>query len=347
MEYIIRKFKAGMLRVNVFLHKWIPSIVPSSYISFHLRPKKASNIETKSAQKIYNNEFSIVMQGPILNDDQFTLETIKLYKTIFPGACLILSTWENECNDDILLIKKEGVVLILNKKPENPGPYNVNMQLVTTINGIKKAESIGSKYVLKTRTDQRLHRHDLFDYFKNIQSVFPLKVNEQSQRLIVTSFATCKYRLYGVTDFLMFGSIEDMLNYWSTPLYEDGIRQIVPDYSGEVPIVSGVPIIAEIYIMISYCIKIGQPPEWNLQHYWSILKDYFCVVDGMTLDIYWNKYYKLREYRYTRDYADTNPRAMEFADWLYLYLHGKGPWENIREKELWEYKDNELFISKL
>ena len=46
--------------------------------------------------------------------------------------------------------------------------------------------------------------------------------------------------------------------------------------------------------------------------------DYFCVVDSYALDMYWYKYERNVEYRFTRSYPEKNPRAIEFSDWLQL-----------------------------
>ena len=85
----------------------------------------------------------------------------------------------------------------MNKKPAVFGPYNINLQLVSTRNAIKSAIDQGYKYTMKTRTDQRFYRHDLFKYFTSLLQVFPLKnCDLQFQRFITMSFGTCKYRKY-------------------------------------------------------------------------------------------------------------------------------------------------------
>ena len=154
--------------------------------------------------------------------------------------------------------------------------------------------------------------------------------------------------LYGITDFMMFGDTRDMLAYWGVEFYEEGIKPFVESDSTPIPpIVGGVPLASEIYLAVKYLIHLGIKPDWTMSQYWSYLRDYFCVVDGMTLDIYWDKYFKLKEYRYTRDYLDTNPRAMEFADWIQLYVQKEVNWEHVRELETWTYQNGNLEILKL
>lgn len=348
-SYFQKKITASALILRVALHKYIPSIIKNNYITFHSRPKKSINISTSTFKDEKQDELAIVIQGPIINKDEFTVESINLYKKIFPDALIILSTWQNSNKNTLDHIDSLGIKVLLNEKPSDPGFFNVNMQLITTLEGIKYAKAYGSKYILKTRTDQRIHRHDLFCFFKNLQRLFPPIDGWQLQRLIISSFGTCKYRLYGVTDFFMFGCVEDMIKYWSAPPFSIGIGRISSecDSSDKIPIVSGVPVAGEIYIMVNYLIRINQKLEWTLDHYWKMLKQYFIVIDGIAIDIYWNKYFRMNEYRYTRDYAEPNPRAMEFADWLHLYMNGDGPWLDIRKPEFWKYEKGSLLIEKL
>ena len=54
------------------------------FFTFHLRPKRADKIGTVADKSLKYSKVAIVIQGPIVYDEDFTLETIKLYKKIFP-----------------------------------------------------------------------------------------------------------------------------------------------------------------------------------------------------------------------------------------------------------------------
>ena len=49
------------------------------------------------------------MQGPIILEENLTLETLKFYKNIFPENQLILSTWKNE---EIKSIEKLKILIL-------------------------------------------------------------------------------------------------------------------------------------------------------------------------------------------------------------------------------------------
>ena len=119
------------------------------FLSIIHKPKKSKHINIISTSKNLENEFAIILQGPIDNEENFTLETIRIYKKIFPNARIILSTWENENINQIRLIQKENIDLIQNKIPRNSGTGNINLQLKSTSAGIELAKSEGIKYTLK------------------------------------------------------------------------------------------------------------------------------------------------------------------------------------------------------
>ena len=53
---------------------------------------------------------------------------------------------------------------------------------------------------------------------------FPLKEKSiQNERIISSSFATAKYRVYGLTDMMMFAEINDLKRYWNVENYSNGI----------------------------------------------------------------------------------------------------------------------------
>jgi hypothetical protein len=307
-------------------------------------------VKSISANIIKNKKLAIIIQGPLNLKDDFTLETVRLYKKIFQGAHIILSTWSDEPSHMLKMIESEGVELVLSERPEDFGIYNINLQIVSAASGIRRAKELGYRYSIKTRTDQRIYRYDLFDYFESLMTQFPLKEGlKQNKRLITWSFGTCKYRLYGLSDFFMFGDTNDMLNYWDADFYKKGIEKYANlDNTNMPPLIGEVPIVAEIYLFVKYLEKIELRVDWSLKQYWEVLRDYFCVVDGTSMDVFWDKYFKMSEHRYIRNYENTNHRAMEFSDWLQLFVEQKPEkWSGIRIPESWEYINGNLSVKNL
>ena len=42
-----------------------------------------------------------------------------------------------------------------------------------------------------------------------------------------------------------------------------------------IPIIEGYKVVPEIYMVLKYLEKLGIKPNWTLEQYWSICRDYF------------------------------------------------------------------------
>lgn len=286
------------------------------FITSHLRPKFASRIniwpdELKNAPK-----YAVIVQGPIYKKDDFTLETIRIYKKLFHGTNIIVSTWNTEDTNYIEKIKAENVKVILNTEPEIPGPSHINFQLKSTVAGIKLAEELGAEYVLKTRTDQRIYGINVLDFFKNLLKTFPPKAGyRQKERIIGVSLNTFKYRLYDLSDMVVFGFLEDMKLFWSVAPDNRPYKDNVDLTQGEFSRLR----ICEMYLTSEFLKNIGRELKWTLKDSWQAMADHFIVVDQTSLDLYWHKYNKHREFRYLKYGAILNNREMSFSEWFNLY----------------------------
>ncbi|MFH1427398.1 MAG: WavE lipopolysaccharide synthesis family protein [Patescibacteria group bacterium] len=288
------------------------------FITFHTRPKQAANVGVWSDELINLPKFAIVIQGPILKDDDFTLETVKIYKKIFNQAIIIVSTWDTEDLDYINKIRQENIEVILNKEPEFSGPSHINFQIISASAGVRKAAELGAEYVLKTRTDQRIYAINVLEFLHSLVKTFPLSKNyKQKERLITTSLNTFKYRMYSPSDMFSFGSIEDMLKYWGPEL--DLRKGLNTSYQTAREFAK--LRICEAYLLTEYLKNIGREINWTLQDSWQVLADHFCVIDQHSLDLYWYKYERQKEYRYLKYGGVLNSQELNFREWLNLYNH--------------------------
>jgi len=290
------------------------------FFTFHLRPKRADKIGTVADKSLKYSKVAIVIQGPIVYDEDFTLETIKLYKKIFPEAIIILSTWDYEKTEYVDKIKNEGIEIILNKPPVVKGAQNVNFQLISAFVGIKKAGQLGAEYVCKTRTDQRIYNPNALVFLSNIVEKFPVVGDyKQKKRIVGVSLNTFKYRLYGVSDMNLFGNVDDILNYFSAEPDEEGknLKKVSASYP-------------EVYLSVSYLQKIGRQLLWTLRDSWRVLAEHFIIVDEKSLDLYWYKYARMKEFRYLRYGEASNDRELTFCDWFNIHAN----LENIQEPDL-------------
>ncbi len=193
---------------------------------------------------IRNEDITIVVQGAI--DKAFTYSCLQSIKKYIPGSTIILSTWKGSDvsgleYDELILSDDPGAVRV----PTVDGDdfkYNINRQLVSTLNGIKAAHT---EYVMKLRSDMVVLGNDFLEFFDR----FP-KRNEKytlfENRLIVSEIFSLEweyhqnskgkfkfYRPYHVSDMFVFGRRNDMLKFFeSIPFYPDNL--IISDKNRDV-----------------------------------------------------------------------------------------------------------------
>ena len=66
-------------------------------------------VDTKVRSTTSKGELAIVLQGIVAIQDDCTLETVRLYKKIFPSAIIILSTWDFTSDEPVAKIQRGRV----------------------------------------------------------------------------------------------------------------------------------------------------------------------------------------------------------------------------------------------
>ena len=287
-----------------------------NYLTFHLRPKKSENFYLKSTAKT-EEKFAIIIQGPIKDKFFFLKNTIEIYKKIFPNSSIIISTWENENINLINTLKKENIFILFNKEPAK-SLSNIDHQIYSTNSALKFAKEIGSKYSIKTRADIRINKNNLETFLLSLIRTFPAKKNNFiNSRIIVPSLITFKYRIYSLSDIVMFGETEDLIKYFDRETFAEGLKKFNLNENNLLK--NETPIVAEIFLCSRLVNNLEGKISWELNNWWATLKNYFCVIDNSSLDLFWYKYDWEYEYRYLRTYSGKFARAIDFQDWLALY----------------------------
>ena len=294
----------------------IPIIKNKKYIAYDEKPVYAADYRAAQDSLKLPQVLTIMMQGPLKLEENFTLETLKIYQEIFPNCPIVLSIWETENTDEVQKIKDLGVNVLLNNPSVPKGLWNINYQILSTQNGLAYAKKLGAKYVIKTRTDQRFYETNIPEFLFNLLKVFPpYNDKKQKTRLITLSMNTFKYRLYDISDMFLFGHIDDVIKFWSCDFEK---RTEFPECKNMMEFSRGRP--SEIYFTTEYLKKIGHKCEWTLQDSWLIYARYFCAIDANSVGLYWPKYSN-HVYRW-RNFFGANPELEEltFKEWLNIYV---------------------------
>ncbi len=314
------------------------------FYTYNVRPKKALDIISIEKEMVDAKNVAIIMQGPLILEDNFTLETIKIYNLLYPGVSIIVSTWDNENKDYIEKIRKcNNCVVLLNKYPERQGFCNVNYQTVTTVAGLKKAKELNKQYVFKTRNDYRFTKKGLIEFMINLLADYPCLGSEfkQKSRIIFTGGRQDDmFRQFFIGDQFNFGHIDDLLRFWDFGPTE--INQTFSDFDKErrnrhyswKEERNFCRILSQ-----RYSIQVrGKDFDNSIKDYWAFVKDYLIILSAKDVDAYWFKYnYKYEETYSTGEYYidDDTKRCFaynwNYCTWLNLY-HGQLKYEDWMEQ---------------
>ena len=245
----------------------------NNYLTYHLRPKKAEDFNLESTCKI-DEKIAIIIQGPIQEKFDFLKNTLEIYKKIFKNSIIIISTWKSEDIEKINTLKDENIYILFNDEPEK-SQSNIDHQIFSTNIALKFAMNHNAKYSIKTRADVRINKSNLETFFISLIKTFPVKSNSLiKSRIIVPSLITFKFRIFSLSDIVMFGETNDLLQYFDLELFKNGLKKF--DLNEKKLLKNETPVVAEIFLCARFMNKLDNSINWNLESWWDSLKNYFC-----------------------------------------------------------------------
>lgn len=297
------------------------------FVVFHTRPMSAKEVFIDPRDVDYDySEYAIVVQGPVRKRNNFTLETLLLYKRFFPNAMIILSTHEGGDDYYIKRAKEAGVEVIISRRPKELilnrlGRHkNINLQMISSMAGIRLAMEAKKKYTLKIRTDERIYNHNSLIFLSNLLKRFPITVPNCRQKGRLIAINNTMRKLYYFPDPLAFGYTEDVALYYGADFILQSRPLVMTPYGLNAVIKIGslqIPFAPEHYFFTEFLKKIGYEFEGTLEDSLRALAKHTILIDGATsLDWYFYKYNRFLEYRPT--YKQRN-YMLGFAEWFNLY----------------------------
>ena len=286
-----------------------------------------NEIKTSSDYK----SLAIVIQGPVIEKDNFTIETVKIYKKIFPGAHIIISSWKNTSLSLISILNDLGCCIVLSDEPNPMGFCHVNYQIKSSFEGIKKARELGAMYCLKNRSDLRINKRYSFEYLTSLLDLFKIKGSEIPLKgRIVTLNATHAQMFYPfwLQDYMHFGFTEDLYKFFDIEYDKRDLPNGKFMLRGENRIRNGKDFVKseppEIYLTKSFLKKYIKIEDLSVFDYWESLKRYFIIIDFENLNVIWDKYglYSMNrfmvEYNGKTEFPDYR-HNITFNDFVNLY----------------------------
>ena len=301
------------------------------------------DMRTHVMPKFDFDDVGIVIQGPLVYEHNYTIQTARQYRSLYPKVPIVISTWKGEATEQFRSeCKKHSIVLLENTLPPESGYLNVNYQIESSFRGMNYlSENTSVRFAIKTRSDQRVNRPDFLLYFKNMLKTFPAFGNRLKSRIItLAQIGFLKWLPFFICDCMTFGIIDDISNFYDLPpqtdephlpiLRRDRLRNVrkmlgAKEYVLDVPtkpswklrnfnlMMNQEQSIPEIYIARSFYQKYIAPinPEKLLETYWKFLHDYILPINISDLQFDWFKY---EHVRYGIDKLD-----FDHARWLNLY----------------------------
>lgn len=312
---IARKMPQNLLRSLTLLRGLFAR---KHYLTFHNRPKSMKDDKVIRLSNRIMNDTAIIVQGPIKFDSDFTLETFKHYRVIYPKATLILSTWKGYSDRQLNPFRSIVDVVIESEKPENIGHNNLNLQIKSTLEGLKIAKRMKIPYSIKTRTDQRIYSNSFIEYLKAITCQYSVVDSKQQERIVLVDINTSKYKLFSVSDMFQFSSTNELITFWNCVIEE---QENIPSnfYFGMTLIEVSKHTTAESYLATKYLNKLRIAYEFTIESYYKVLRDRFIVIDKESIDLFWYKY-SAGEYEFNINYTNDHKRdKIRHADWIQLY----------------------------
>ena len=150
-------------------------------------------------------------------------------------------------------------------------------------------------------------------FFLSLLDSFRIENKYLRRRLVAVSLNTYKFRLYGISDMLMFGHIDDMLKYWNVSFD----RRILKDVEvGESALEFSKARLCEVYLCTEFLKKINHCIDFTLEDYWNVLAGYFCIIDSSSIDLFWFKYDRWNENRRYQNMIRKLDEEFYFSDWI-------------------------------
>lgn len=176
---------------------------------------------------IKNEEITFVVQGPVVSG--VTNNCLTSIRHHYPGAIIVLSTWEGTSlegldYDKVVASVDPGDCGLM--FPNLSNVNNINRQIVSTHNALK---TVYTRYAVKTRTDFVLTNNNLKNYLdKYREYTIDSSLRCFSERIV----ALGAHRMYPyfVMDFVFAGRSRDLKKLFDIPLMSMRDAQYFPSH---------------------------------------------------------------------------------------------------------------------
>jgi hypothetical protein len=273
---------------------------------------------TPLVSSIESEKLAIIVQGPIIQKQSFTFNSVKTYLRIFPKALIIVSTWDHENVSDfnsLVTDFPDRLFVVTSQDLDKPGILNVNRQIISTKAGLEFAKTLDAKWSIKTRTDQRITNPlSLVRLASAAKNFGNFETEKGLERIFLVSDNSFFFRLYGMSDMFQFSTTDKLLEFWTVELDDRHIDMVSKEQSSTLREEAKKNLV-EVYLTTKYLRKMGETLEYTLADSLKYIFLYFCIMDSENFDIVWPKYTNLSN-KWNIQVFPQKFAQISFLDWV-------------------------------
>jgi len=163
----------------------------------------------------------VVIQGPYTDFAEHVCESY--LKLPFVNK-VIISCWKDDKNPK----EKRRVKIVKNDYPDSPGTDNKNLQIVSSLNGLKQCES---QYAVKVRSDQKFSYTSMckmYEFFmsnKEKTTSYQYDSSKPYNKIFVAG--VYPYLLFAFRDHILWGNTDDLIEFFDIPLEKNSLVDII------------------------------------------------------------------------------------------------------------------------
>lgn len=162
-------------------------------------------------------KIDIVIQGPYTD---FTDHLSDYYLNLPFVNNIIVSCWDTDKDS----IKKRRVKYVRNKQPNSPGTDNKNLQIVSSLNGLKECET---KFSVKIRSDQKFTHKSMTEmyyfFMENNERRISFQYNQEKPYNRILVAGHYPYLLFSCRDHMFWGNTDDLIDLFDIPLEQNSL----------------------------------------------------------------------------------------------------------------------------
>lgn len=239
-----------------------------------------------------SDEVTVIIQGAF---KEYTNDVVKSYLQVPFVKKIIVSCWEDDdARPEDSLTNLEKVEFLWNKKPSSPGTDNRNLQIVGSLNGLRRSETQTS---VKVRSDQIYSLNSLFimdEYYRR---------NKGDHKLFVSGLYPTL--LFHPRDHIIWGETSDLIKLYDIPLEIGGLSEKIKvdkvnlhkyySFFMRTETYLGAHYLANFFEEINFMLLqpdkflFDNSPNWNKAHELSdsLTRQYFKSFPRTNMEMYW------------------------------------------------------------